>query len=142
MPTIKSCPAPCVSQPRFELYQLIDGKTYSTKCSALIHANQHGESLYYGGKSGYFLVRVGHGDHSPMYNIEPISGDALATWSAINGLKDCNFKIPVGLGTAMLARMVRDTQKITGTSAEEVLREIVRERPDEIATLLARRLVG
>jgi hypothetical protein len=133
-------PAPSVGSPRIDVAQQIDGRLYSTRRAALIHTNAKGESLYYDNGPGYFLVSVSRFiGNTPCYAVQPMSDEGLRQWATANGVLDRVTAKGAGLGTALIAKMVRDAGKRGGT-AEEVLRKIVRDRPDEIASLLAKRL--
>lgn len=134
-------PAESAIQPRVEIAQQIDGKTYSTRRAALIHTSSNGDSLYYDKAAGYFVVRVTRLIAGmPAYAVLPLGDEQLKQWATVNGVLDRLTAKAAGLGTALLAKMVRDRSKRSGATTEEVLRKIVRERPDEVAALLAKRL--
>lgn len=132
--------APAVGAPRVDVAQQIDGQLYSTRGASLIHTNGKGESLY-SGQPGYFLVSVSRLiGNQPVYCVRPLPSEELQAWATANGVLDRVVVKGAGLGTALIAKLVRDGQKRSGASAEAVLKKIVRERPDEVAALLAQRI--
>lgn len=133
--------APVVGAPRIDVAQQIDGRIYSTRRAALIHSNAKGEALYHDSGAGYFVVSVSRFiGNIPCYAVQPLSDDGLRQWATANAVLDRVTAKSEGLGTALLAKMVRQRSASNGATTEEVLRKIVRERPDEVASFLARRL--
>ena len=126
-------------QPRVELTQQIDGKTYSTRRAALIHTTATGESLYYDKTACYFLVRVTRLIAGwPAYAVVPLGDDQLKQWATANGVLDQVVGKAAGLGTALLMKLARDRSKRSGATPHEEFQKIVRERPD--AAAIAKRL--
>jgi hypothetical protein len=126
-------------QPRVDLAQQIDGKTYSTRRAALIHTSATGESLYYDKSAGYFVVKVTRIIAGwPAYAVVPLGDDQLKQWATANGVLDRVTAKAAGLGTALLMKMARDRSKRSGETQEAELQKIVRERPD--AAALVKRL--
>jgi len=132
--------APSVGAPRVDVAQQIDGQLYSTRGASLIHTNNSGETLY-NGQVGYFLVSVSRLiGNQPVYCVRPLPSEELKNWATANGVLDRVVVKGAGLGTALLAKLVREGSKSGDTTAEEVLRKIVRDRPDDVASLLAKQL--
>lgn len=133
-------PAESAIQPRVDIAQQIDGKTYSTRRAALIHTSSNGDSLYYDKASGYFVVRVTRLIAGmPAYAVLPLGDEQLKQWATANGVLDRVTAKAAGLGTALLLKLARDRSKRSGATPEQELQKIVRERPEVAA--IAQRLV-
>jgi hypothetical protein len=132
-------PAESAIQPRVDIAQQIDGKTYSTRRAALIHTSATGESLYYDKPAGYFVVRVTRLIAGmPAYAVLPLGDEQLKQWATANGVLDRVTAKTAGLGTALLLKLARDRSKRSGATPEQELQKIVRERPEVAA--IAKRL--